>query len=630
MTRKNISRVNTQQESFSENSKLRVASFFSGAGGLDIGFHATGFDIVFANDVEPLFCNTLESNKGTCFSEHMQVSCKDIRLIDLDELPKDIDLVIGGPPCQTFSASGRRAGGAAGRLDKRGNLFEAYCRLISGIKPRAFLFENVRGILATNRGEDWRAVVEAFSCIGYKVSHRILDACDYGVPQQRERLFLVGHQLDQEFWFPEPTHGPDSETKQPHVTPRVAFEGIKTDEDIDSLLLRTGKYAPLLPLVPPGGNYLFFTAKRGYPKPIFAYRSRFSDFLYKANPDHTIKTLIASPGKYTGPFHWENRSFSIAEYKRLQGFPDDYVLCGTRPDIIKQIGNSVSPKIAELLAASILAQVFGRTTDVRLMPPHKKLTFDKRKGQKAQKTKAHHDAVVSSKTPKKNPFTFSSYKSFVAPSCCPPTQTNVEARARGKHVELTIKGDCSGDKLFAVMRLQVSTTRRQETQPNGQLGLFKANSRRASDLDAIIDANLFGEAPYCIQTMWNAIDDLIIRSSAFHSLFELYGHFTEPHPIFSIVQFKCFARHPIGRFAEHASDFNNCSKYFPNSHLLTMFGTAFGTTSFPDLVELLRRFRFDIRCNETNVAIPKGVYMVAYPFTLPHRRQMNFSVRRSS
>ncbi|MEL5457951.1 DNA cytosine methyltransferase, partial [Serratia ureilytica] len=87
------------------------------------------------------------------------------------------------------------------------------------------------------------------------------------------------------------------------------------------------------PLVPPGENYLFFTEKRGYPEPIFAYRSRFSDFLYKASPEVPIKTLIASPGKYTGPFHWDNRRFTVREYMRLQGFPDAYKFYGTRESI---------------------------------------------------------------------------------------------------------------------------------------------------------------------------------------------------------------------------------------------------------------------------------------------------------
>lgn len=600
---------------------VTVASFFSGGGGLDIGFHRAGFNIVFANDVQSLFCETLKANKGKYFSQELQVSDKDIRLIEAIELPQNIDLVIGGPPCQTFSASGRRAGGAAGRLDKRGNLFEAYCRLISEIKPKAFLFENVRGILGTHKGKDWEEIVKAFSSIGYKVSHRILDACDYGVPQQRERLFLVGHKLEHEFLFPEPTHGPDSPTESPHVTPKEAFEGLSSDEDLDALILRNGKYAPLLSLVPPGGNYLFFTAKRGYPEPIFAYRSRFSDFLYKADPNHTIKTLIASPGKYTGPFHWENRCFSIAEYKRLQGFPDDYIFCGTRSEVIKQIGNSVSPKIATALALAIAKQVFGKDVDINLMPPDKQLSFDKRKGQKAKKTKEHHETVITMrKSTEKKIFNFSDYSACIEPAAFPNTLHNVEAKANGNNIQLIVKGDDTGE-LFAKMKLEVNLGR--------QLTLFQAVEEHQEQLDATIDVSLYGEQPHCVQTMWNAIDDLIIRSSAFHSLFELYGHFTEPHPIFSIVEFKTFARHPIAQFAEHTSDFNNCSRYFKNSHLLQMFGDAFGTNEFTELVGILRRYRFDIRCNETNVAIPKGIYMVAYPFTLPYRRQMNFSVRKS-
>jgi DNA (cytosine-5)-methyltransferase 1 len=600
---------------------IRVASFFSGGGGFDIGFHKAGFNIIYANDIESLFCKTLEANKGMYFSHELQVSDKDIRLIEATELPTGIDLVIGGPPCQTFSASGRRAGGAAGRLDKRGNLFEAYCRLIGEIQPKAFLFENVRGILGTNRGKDWDEIVKAFSGIGYKISHRILDACDYGVPQQRERLFLVGHKLEHEFLFPEPSHGPDSPTGRPHITPKEAFEGLSNSEDLDSLILRNGKYAPLLSLVPPGGNYLFFTSKRGYPEPIFAYRSRFSDFLYKADPNHTIKTLIASPGKYTGPFHWENRCFSIGEYKRLQGFPDDYAFCGTRSEVIKQIGNSVSPKIAEALALAIANQIFEIETKISLMPQDKKLSFDKRKGQKARKTKEHHARVALTRNNTGNKiFNFSEYSACIRPVSGFDNAPNVEAKAEGNRVQLTVKGD-NTNELFAKMKLEVSVIQ--------QLALFKASNEYNDEVDASINVTLYGEEPHCIQTMWNAVDDLIIRSSAYHSLFELYGHFTEPHPIFSIVEFKTFARHPIAKFAEHTSDFNNCSRYFKNSHLLEMFGEAFGTKEFTELVQVLRRYRFDIRCNETNVAISKGVYMVAYPFTLPYRRQMNFSVRKS-
>jgi DNA (cytosine-5)-methyltransferase 1 len=130
--------------------------------------------------------------------------------------------------------------------------------------------------------------------------------------------------------------------------------------------------------------------------------------------------------------------------------------------------------------------------------------------------------------------------------------------------------------------------------------------------------------------MWNAVDDLIIRATNFHSLIELYGHFTEPHPVFRIASFEYRTAHPIGAFADHVSHFEHCSVYFPEQHLVDLFGKSFGTSSFTDLVKILRGYRFDIRCNDTNVAIPPGKYMVAYPFTLPVRKQMNYAYAKPS
>ena len=180
---------------------IKVISFFTGAGGLDLGFDMTGYDVVYATDIDAMCCATLQANVGSALSKKTKVEQADIRKINLDELPKNVDLVIGGPPCQSFSASGRRAGGAPGRLDDRGTLFEAYCRVIEHTAPKAFLFENVRGILGTNGGEDWKIIVAAFQKIGYKVSYRILDALDYGAPQQRERMIMVGHKLTADFLF---------------------------------------------------------------------------------------------------------------------------------------------------------------------------------------------------------------------------------------------------------------------------------------------------------------------------------------------------------------------------------------------------------------------------------------------
>lgn len=595
---------------------IRVASFFSGAGGLDLGFHKAGYDVVFANELVKLYCQTLEANKGNFYSSAMQVCNQDIRLMTPADLPQKIDLVIGGPPCQTFSASGRRAGGAPGRLDKRGTLFEVYSELIHAMQPRAFLFENVRGILGTNKGQDWNDIVDTFKNIGFTVSHRILDACDYGAPQQRERIFLVGHRVDVDFLFPNPLYGPDSVTGRTHITPAEALKDVPIDEDLSTLILKGGAYGHLLSEVPPGSNYLYFTEKRGYPSPIFAYRSRFSDFLYKADPNHTIKTLIASPGKYTGPFHWDNRLFSVAEYKRLQGFPDEYKFLGKRAEIIKQIGNSVSPKIAEVMAFAIAKQVFGREVDMSLMSTNKKLSFDVRKSEKAKTTKAQHAAVLlSNNSLPRYALAFSDYNASVLPNNFGVGYKNVSAKANVNSMQLVVHHDASAQP-FVRMKLKLNQ--------HLQLTLFEDRLGSPAEIEVVV----YGTAPETVQAMWNAVDDLIIRSSSFNSLFELYGHFTEPHPIFSVTEFECFSEHPITKFAKHVSDFANCSRYYPKSHLTEMFGISFGMKSFTDIASTLRGFRFDIRCPETNIAIANDTYMVAYPFTLPHRKQMNVTLQR--
>ncbi len=124
-----------------KNKKIRTLSLFSGGGGLDIGFEQAGFDILFATDFNHECCETLKLNTGNTLSSNCQVLEADITTLDLDLLPKNIDMIIGGPPCQSFSASGRRAGGAAGKLDQRGNLFISYCKVVEYVKPKAFLFE---------------------------------------------------------------------------------------------------------------------------------------------------------------------------------------------------------------------------------------------------------------------------------------------------------------------------------------------------------------------------------------------------------------------------------------------------------------------------------------------------------
>lgn len=588
---------------------IRTISLFSGGGGLDIGFEKAGFDILFATDFNHECCETLKINRGNTLNSNLVVVEEDINNLDLEMLPENVDLIIGGPPCQSFSASGRRAGGAAGQLDKRGLLFKSYCKVVEYVRPKAFLFENVRGILGTNHGEDFKIIKESFEKLGYKVDYRILDAEDYGVPQQRERLFIVGHQGTQDFLFPKPIVGPDSSSKAPYISVKEAIDDISlTEEELQSTKFEGGKYTHLLPLVPPGENYLFFTAKRGYPEPIFAYRSRFSDFLYKANPDKPVKTLIASPGKYTGPLHWDNRYLTVNEYKRIQGFPDSHLFWGDKNAQIRQIGNSVCPKIAYYLALAIKEQIFGCKSNIEYLQPNDVLSFDKRKGEKAKKTKQLHKAVMEREkdTPSET-IHICDFESHITPSNLPDEYNNLVVRKiDDNNVKISVKTDKSRKKQ-AVLHLTIFD------------GVNKERS-------VGIEVSVFGESEFGVQAMWNAVDAWVKKSSNFYSLIELYGHFTEPHPIFQVDWFQNRSELPIFKFAQHCMNFNHCSVYFDKEHLLSMWGSTFDTNSFVNLEKLLRGYRFDLRSHETNIAIPDGVYMVAYPFTLPYDKQMNFYV----
>lgn len=595
------------------NKPIRILSFFSGCGGLDLGFERAGFQLLYAGDVENLFCETIECNKGKYFNSSTIVEQNDIADIDISKLPNDIDFIIGGPPCQSFSASGRRAGGAAGRQDQRGTLFQSYGKIIEEKQPKGFLFENVRGIFGSNKGQDWLEIIEYFEAIGYKLDFRILDACDYGVAQHRERLILVGHKLKTEFKFPRPIFGPDSKNHRKHVSASKALVNVIHDEDLESLKLEGGKYSHLIHEVPPGENYLFFTEKRGYPNPIFAYRSRFSDFLYKAHPHKPTKTLIASPGKYTGPLHWDNRYFSVAEYKRLQGFPDDFIIKGNRSDRIKQIGNSVSPPLAYYLAKSVRKQIFLKDENIELIDKSFPLSFDKRKGAQAKNTRANHLRIALKQPDNRVKYTLQNYKTQISPCLYSKSQHNVVLECTSpSSANLVVRADDSR-KLFAKMGLQLGLTNK-----------FSNDSKR---YEVELNVSLYGESDHSIQTMWNAVDHLVINSSNFHSLFEIYGHFTEPHPDFAVVYFKSYSSHPICNFAEYIADFSNCSKFLPRNHLVDMFGDDFGISNFLELVIYLRNFRFDVRCKEMNIAIDKNQYMIAYPFTLPLRKQMNIKPR---
>ncbi|NES04575.1 MAG: DNA cytosine methyltransferase [Okeania sp. SIO2F4] len=360
-------------------SPIKTLSLFTGGGGLDIGFHDCGFQIVKMVELEAKYTKTLEVNSQPAkYLENSEPLC--INILEYFPSPElEIDFIIGGPPCQTFSAAGRRASGVSGTNDSRGTLFYEYVRILKKLQPKGFLFENVYGIIGAENGKAWQKIKIAFQEAGYAIYHRILDAADYGVPQHRERLFIVGLKKGN-YLFPAPTHGPDSVNQEPFYTALAAIKDINVSEKELGI---KGKYGHLLKDIPPGLNYSFYTEKMGHPEPIFSWRSKFSDFLYKADPEMPVRTIKAQGGQYTGPFSWENRRFSIAELKRLQTFPDVYEIIGNRSVCIEQIGNSVPPQLGRILALSILEQVMGVKLPFYLqyLSPTQKLGFRQRKRQ---------------------------------------------------------------------------------------------------------------------------------------------------------------------------------------------------------------------------------------------------------
>jgi DNA (cytosine-5)-methyltransferase 1 len=361
----------------------KVVSLYSGAGGLDYGFEAAGFDTVFTNDLDHDSCETRRLNRKWTVVERSIFDVPTEEILEIaDADVGEVDVLIGGPPCQPFSKSGYWARGDAARLnDPRAATLDAYLRVLEEVQPRAFLLENVYGIAYSDKSEGMQLLLNKISEINrrtganYQPKHAILNAAWYGVPQLRERFFLVGARDGSHFDFPSATFATPSGEQQgpgallPYRTAwdALADVGPESDEDLGI----RGKWAGLLPSIPEGQNYLFHTEKGGG-MPLFGWRRRYWNFLLKLAKRLPSWTIQAQPGPAVGPFHWENRRLSHRELCRLQTFPDDVHVYGTRMSVQRQIGNAVPSLLAEVLAREIKTQILGyrRTRELlRLLPP---------------------------------------------------------------------------------------------------------------------------------------------------------------------------------------------------------------------------------------------------------------------
>ena len=334
---------------------LNLISFFSGAGGLDLGFEAAGFKVRLAVDNMPEACLTLRENdpKRPVFgppndSGDINQLTPDL-IYELSKLkPGQIDMIVGGPPCQPFSvAAAQRFLKDDSRFKRvgfsskdKGQLIFSYVNLICQLKPKAFLIENVPGILSIDGGSGIGVVYETLEAAGYTVSpHFVLNTKNYGVPQSRSRAFVIGTLNGSIVSAPEPTHSDvDTLFQQSFVTVSQALYGLNSETP--NMQLRGHKSESIT----------------RYKKLNIGEREKLGR-VDRLDPLKPSKTVIAGGSSGGGRSHlhpYLARTMSVREAARLQTFPDDYIFHGKNGRQFTLVGNAVPPLMAEVLARKIL------------------------------------------------------------------------------------------------------------------------------------------------------------------------------------------------------------------------------------------------------------------------------------
>jgi DNA (cytosine-5)-methyltransferase 1 len=587
---------------------IKALSLFAGGGGLDIGFHDCGIRAVEAVEIEAKYVATLERNAEPGGYLHgLRPRRVDIKEYDPPADVGHIDLVIGGPPCQTFSAAGRRASGVRGTSDPRGVLFQEYVRLLEELRPRAFLFENVYGITGAQGGDAWREIEAAFQGVGYATHHRVLDAADYGVPQHRERLFIVGTR-EGSYRFPRPTHGPDSPGELPFYSAGEAVGGVGAGDVPEGI---GGHHGHLLNEIPPGLNYSFFTAKLGHPRPIFAWRSKFSDYLYKADPEAPVRTIKAQGGQYTGPFSWENRRFSLAELKRLQTFPDCYKIVGGRQVAIEQIGNSVPPQIARILALSVLDRVFGIQLPIQLdyLAPSEKLGFRTRKrlltAAYAEKARLAHASQKPAARAAGNgafPAKATRYlsKSFRWSNSPVTAAAAVHTRFSSAESVWDLSISTNGWRGKASFGIEVSAAAGVEWELPAERVLLRGQQ---------LEGHVFTAA-------WRALEEAVATTTGVADLVQLNGYYQyTPRLKAQMSLAKPYENDEFWRLVAAIVEGAGLGQTASLNDLATMW--CLPASDPGDLAShllALREIGYEVRSHNTNPQIPKGHYLVPYAF----------------
>lgn len=299
-------------------SKLRIASLFAGAGGLDLGFIQAGHDVVWAVDSDTDACETYKKNIGP------HIVNADVEAVDLEEIP-EVDLVIGGFPCQGFSMANM----SRDVSDERNTLYKAFVKAISLKKPKFFLAENVRGILSLGKGKVIEKILSDFESQGYRVEFRVFNAADFMVPQNRVRVFILGIRKDLGIdSFPWPT--PKVTEKNGFVSVSAALKSIPEPTDEHSLKNHIGS--------------LYKVTNRNFT----GHR--------KTDPNKPSPTILArgnGKGGVCAIQHPKNhRRMTVREQALIQTFPIDFEFVGSMGSMYRQVGNAVPVKLAFEIAKS--------------------------------------------------------------------------------------------------------------------------------------------------------------------------------------------------------------------------------------------------------------------------------------
>ena len=332
-----LQRLECFNSSMLDDAKRTLISLFCGGGGLDLGLGFAGFKTLVANDISPSFVETVVGNlpgAKACVMDAQQLTGN---LLLQEAGVGAVDLVAAGPPCQSFSILGQR-----GALDDpRGKLALKYFEIVAAVRPRAFLFENVSGLLTVNKGEDWKRLLKyARRITGYHVHWAKLNAVGFGIPQFRERVFMVGFREDVLFKFPEGPTGDKASSliSEGQLATPSSWALVKPDRASNHSIRRHGDRV----------RRRYYGTRPGARDPI--------DHTDRIDPARPAGTVLVGSGAGGGRPHihpFEPRVITVREAARLQSFPDWFVFHGNGTSQYRQVGNAVPPLMAYEVGRSI-------------------------------------------------------------------------------------------------------------------------------------------------------------------------------------------------------------------------------------------------------------------------------------